>query len=442
MSELRLFVQEGDKRRAFKLGEGVLTIGSGPGARLQLASPDVAAFHARLDTRGGRVRLVLEPGVAAPRVDGIAMAREALELTPGRRVQIGAATLWVQGEVPAPPPATARPTAPPSPGEPAVPAVRPPTVVRRSRPSKKGLPAWAISGIFVLVVGAIGLFVWRAFLFSAEQAAPEAATRIQVAQALFDQGRMDEALGRLDLAEKEELTAAERAQVEALRTKIADLRAEAEAARKHADGARLFSWLEKYEKESLAGAPDVPRVRLFLKRARQFREEYPGHPSLDWLDRQESRFAGIVDLDDPADWPSVKWEVRSFVRGMPRNYRGAFACLDGFLARTPEGPEHDQAARYKVLLAEERDEHHEDRIAYARELYGQNEVRRAVWWLVHQVIWSDAPELADEAAGVLIKFPDAYDHLRGYEESEPEKFELLMENEIVFKFFHAREIVR
>jgi len=441
MSGLRLFVQEGPGRRVFRLGEGVLVIGSGEEARLRLSSPEVAARHVRLEVAEGRARLFLEPGVLPLEVDGVTMARDAARLAPGSRVRIGGALLWIEADsTPLPRDrggSTARQAAP-AVQRSATPGPRVSTVARRQRRRRKGLPGWALSGMAVAALGAL-LLVRRGLLFSAEQARPDAGARIAAARALLDRGRLDDALARLELAGGAEWSPSERKQVEALRAEVASLRAASEEAVKNREGSPQLQWLQRYAEEFLAGSPDIPRVRLFLKRARGFREEYPHHPSLGWVERQESRFAGLVDLDRDPDWASVKWEARSLVRGLPRNYRGAVACIDEFLARTPAGDDHDRAERFRMLLADERAEYYEERMRFASELYRQGQVGRAVWWLVHQVIWSGEPDIADEAARVLIKLPDAYDHLLGYRTGEPERFGLLMENTIVFKFFHAKE---
>ncbi len=67
----RLIVDEGGARRAFKMGEGVLSIGTGAEARLKLTSPDVAALHATLELAGGVATLHIQPGVVPPTVGGV-----------------------------------------------------------------------------------------------------------------------------------------------------------------------------------------------------------------------------------------------------------------------------------------------------------------------------------------------------------------------------------
>ena len=54
---VRLIVEEQGARRAFRLGEGTLKVGSGAAAQLRLQSGDVADVHAEIDWKDGVARL-------------------------------------------------------------------------------------------------------------------------------------------------------------------------------------------------------------------------------------------------------------------------------------------------------------------------------------------------------------------------------------------------
>ena len=450
---MRLFVEHRGKRRAFRLSSGVLSIGSGPEAKLRLDDPGVAALHAKLSVRGeapgqdARATFTCEPGVEPPRVDGVPQQAGTFAMVPGRTLQLGQAFLWIEGEAAA---ADRGEDAAEDVGGEGVAGSRSVTPTRRSASararrrqgasSSSGMPGWLVAMGAVLGVAAALLFVWRAFLFSADQAEPEAATRLGTVRAMLDQGRIDAALERLDGLDSETFTPQERALYDELRTSAEDIRAQAERAIQSREGSQLLAWLQQYEAEELAGAPSLAKVRLFLKRAARFRAEHPDHPALDWLDRQELRFEGVVDLDAPADWESVKWEARSLTRSMPRNYVAAFALLEEFQERVEEGSlDHDEVTRYLRLLEVDRDEHHENRMEFAQECFENGDDGRAVWWLVHQVIWSGNPDLADQAARVLIKMPRAEEHLRGYRDEQPDRYAALMENAIVGRFVRVAE---
>jgi hypothetical protein len=103
----RLVVEEGGKRRAFKVGDGVITVGSGASATLKLASTKVAEVHAEIVVHGGVVTVRPKPGVTPPTLKGRAQSAE-FTVPAGATVVIGDAKLTVDppdpAQAPAPPP--------------------------------------------------------------------------------------------------------------------------------------------------------------------------------------------------------------------------------------------------------------------------------------------------------------------------------------------------
>lgn len=84
----KLIVEEAGAQRAFRLGDGVVTIGSGEGARLKLSSADVAEVHAEIELTGGTIRLRPKPGVTPPQRRGrsrLQRARDRLRTDSLRR---------------------------------------------------------------------------------------------------------------------------------------------------------------------------------------------------------------------------------------------------------------------------------------------------------------------------------------------------------------------
>ena len=144
---VRLVLEENGERRAFRLGEGTLSIGSGPDARLRLASAGVAARHAELEARGGQVFLRALPGVVPPTVGGRPVAGEVL-IALGDSVAIGGARIWLEEEARA-----AAASAPAVPGARGAAGARPRSPAPRSRRppgrdssrARTGLPGWAVS---------------------------------------------------------------------------------------------------------------------------------------------------------------------------------------------------------------------------------------------------------------------------------------------------------
>ncbi|MCB9913841.1 MAG: hypothetical protein H6828_01680 [Planctomycetes bacterium] len=93
----RLILDENGERRAFKLRDGKLTLGSGQGCTLTLSSPDVAEVHAELELAGDRATLVPRPGVTPPKIAGKPVT-QATTLTLGGSFTLGSATITLQAD--------------------------------------------------------------------------------------------------------------------------------------------------------------------------------------------------------------------------------------------------------------------------------------------------------------------------------------------------------
>jgi len=100
----RLTLEEGGAARSFRVGDGVLTIGSGEGARLRLTSEGVAEIHAELEIQGERCVLRPKPGVLPPKLAG-ADVTEQREVPSGASIVLGGAVLRVEADEASAPPA-------------------------------------------------------------------------------------------------------------------------------------------------------------------------------------------------------------------------------------------------------------------------------------------------------------------------------------------------
>ena len=461
---VRLIVEEGGERRAFRLGEGVLTVGSGAAARLRLASPDVAEVHAEVDLRGGRAHLRPRAGVLPPTIAGAPVQGE-VPLDLGIAVRVGSATLWLQddeGPIQTPlglaPAAVASPV--PAAGgagrgravvvpdaeravrrEAAVRAAKQGarrSVVQATRPRvQRGMPTWAILLVVLLVVGLAFVF-GRQALRSSAKASVNVDGVLLVAEQLVADSNFDSALLRIEsIPASVELTNSQRERVAAIRRQVAERGSRAELDRHNNRGTEWMDvYLKRYETRWLQGAPEPAKVRVFLERCREFRRRWPLHPELDWVERHEGRLAGLADLSAPPTWEDIDWKVWLITESAPRNYREAFALLDEYVQR-PGASEVEAAQALRAKLVEARAEYHRDRLLQAEYEYEKEQTAKAVWWLVHSVIWLGDPDMENEAAQYLVKMPDLVEHLRGYEDKYPEKYEALLRNPVVAAY--ARE---
>lgn len=428
----RLMVDEGGARRSFKVGDGVLTIGSGEGAALRLKSTDVAELHAELDVRGDRVYLRARPGVVAPTVGGQAVSGEH-ELDPGARIEIGGASIVVEfsgpgragggadGAAPAPVVRGA--------GRGARGKGRHRSASRRAAGRRRQKKSSMVTlGVFAGVVVLIVIFVQfiAPALFDDPQASFDPLVHYNRASNALDAGRPEEALAELDgLAADSEVSASMAAKLATLRTAV-ERELDARALMRHnAAAGSVLEGLRDYEREHLQGRPERPAVRLYLERLAAFLEEWPEHPETSWAQRMQTRYAAQVSLDERPSFEDLEFEVRLLITGNPRRYGEAIAAIDAFVPRTISG-EGALATELRAEVAAERKTWFEDKLQRARAAYDEGERGKSVAWLVLIVEHSGDPLMAAEAAEFLVRFVDLDEWLRGYRSSAPQTFEALV----------------
>lgn len=429
----KLIVEEGGARRAFRMGKGVLTVGSGAEARLKLASTEVAEVHFELELGESGVTLRPRPGVVPPKVAGLPAQGERV-LAPGQRVEVGGARLWVEDEsAPAAPAAApARPvSAPRSAGVERREARAPRRGGAPERERRGGKP-WLVP-VVVLALTGLAFLLWSNMIErGSTEAESVAQNRLRAAEQSLAAAKYDDARTSLAAVPASGLTPEQ----EARRARVAQALAEADAnASAHfaneAGDKYMDVLLKKYEGRYLQGTPEPAKVRLFLKRCRTFRERWPTHPEMDWVARQERRFAGYVDMNAPMTWEDVQWEVKDLTDGMPRNYAAAFALLDELLPRV-SGEEHQKAQNLRDELVKARPEYAMDRVYQAKhEFEKKQDTAKAVWWLVNNIAWLGDEALANESARLLEKMPDLPGHLLGYKKNYPDRYEAVMKNPVM-----------
>ena len=417
----KLIVEEAGQRRQFKIGQGTLTVGSGAEARLKLSSSDVADVHLEVEVREDGLLVRARPGVLPPRVHGVAFSGEKM-LVPGEKLSLGSATLWLESE-------NAR--AKVSPGE-AVPRKK--SVVRaRKRTVKKGAPTWAVVSI-VVTVGLVGLLILQKLL--SESAAHEAGGMrgtIHAIRGHIDASQHDLALEKIRAA-RPDASIEERAVLDSFEREIRENLDAAQLVIDQGVGSRwMHTYLDNYEERYMEGKEPEPHVvRLFVKRLHEFKRRWPKHPKNEWVDRQLARQRGAVDLDAPPTWEDVAWEVRMMGLSKPRNYVEAFRVLESMYGKLDSSNEELELEARILKLEEERAEYHLERLRRAEDEYKKHgDAGKAVWWLVHDIIWIDDEGMADESAGILVKMPNVEGHLRGYKEKYPDRLDLVLRNGVV-----------
>jgi hypothetical protein len=485
----RLIVDDSGAKRAFRLGTGRLTIGSDPGAKLRLSASGVSAQHAilRVDESGVFLEAQSEVEFAGQRRTG------TLELPLGATVALGAAKLTVAADQeeappvparavpakpvaarasaeprPAPSPAAARPAA-------AKPTSNPPAAAkpgggarvgrgraaaepeensgrggarrrgRSSAPKKGGLPGWAVP-VGVLVLGGIvaGIFLMKG------KNPTNASAMLNVAEGLIAEANMDSA--RKILADFDRATLAPELQqkYDDLK-KVLDSALTESAATKRNRGIRfaqedLLNYVDRHIK---VDAPQKERVRLFLERLADFRQQYPEQRTAVWLENGEAKsildqlnalevkFTGVASMTEALGPADVDWARTYFASGGKdgkgvREYQPVFDRLAK--AESTGGVTPERAASLRGELTAERNLYIEKRMQDAGKDYERFQqsndleaLRSAANKLIYLILKNPDPAVWDTVSGVLLKFPNlAQEVLPSWRDNRPDEWQTLL----------------
>jgi len=441
----RLILEEGGERRAFRFQKGKLTIGSGEGCTLTLKSPDVAEVHCDLEFGEDRVVLRARAGVQPPLVDGSPAPGETV-IGASAVIGISDATIHLDLEesaAHAPAPA-AQPAAPKV--APRRAAAKPATikapesgprggsarVERKKRTVSRGMPSWGY-GLIVLGVAGIGWIVVKNMdLSSGTGYDPH--ERIRVATELFNEANHGGATQSLDLIDEATLSRMSselRAKYDELRRRIKEKDRETDLDVAHMLGTKWkATQLDRFRTDRLHGThPPRERVRVYLKRVREFKERWPAHPEMAEVLRYEGRFKEVCDLSEPATFTDMAYEVKTMTWAMPRDYKGAFLVVERHLIANPGDASH--CNELLATMRTEQTEYFEDRMLQAKYHWKKEEKGQAVEWLVQLVIKLQDEDMAQAAANELVLLPGIDEWLSGYKEDRVEKYSILIQHPTV-----------
>jgi len=458
----KLIVEEGGRRRGFKVRPGKVTIGTAEGCTLRLESGDVAAEHAELELTESEAILRCRPGVQPPVQAGRPLGTEA-KLANGVPVRLGSAVLTV--ELPGQPVSPAAVQAPVSPVPPVQRTRGGAERRERPRPRKRSSPMTPV--LVLLGAGVIAFIAWKGLDALVGSSAPDYDPEATFARAqrYVDDASYEAAAGALDGIGRtgKELSPDLERRIADLREQIEDGIEEGRQAAANVFGSKwLQVKLKNYEKFWLSGKPERPEMRVFVKRLRYFKERWPTHPELDWIERQERRFGALVDLSEPPTFEDLKFEVELLIglrkhritgkvqASRTADWKAALAEIDAFL-ETAAGDERERALALLDDVRERRDEWVADKLQQARKHW--EDARDADWdssllgksiaWLVKIVQHSGDEEMANDAARRMIGYEanaDLEAYLRGYKSSQPDAFEALAANDVLGEYMREKGI--
>jgi len=442
----RLIVDDGGARRAFKLSEGRLTVGSGPGVTLRLGAEGVAEIHADLEFAGGKVRLLPRPGVVPPLVGGVP-AKGAVELTHDAPVKIGGATLTVQyDDVPraAAPGAGALAGVParrsPDKAGRATPDVRSARRAPRSAPLRSGLPGWGLALILLGLAGLAVLLVPR-ILTSGPPTDMGFEAALRVAREALAEGDLERARQRIESVDSKTLDAATRQEYDALLAEYEAARDDSDLTQRNMSGnAYLQQQLKNFETNHLRGEAKRPQVRVFLKRCAEFKQRWPQHPEIEWVERMEQRFRPLAALDTPVEFDDIAFEAKALTWADPRDFRQAFELVQRFADEQARPGERPKALTLLDELAVQRRKWFDDRMQQARWEYERDNPSRSVALLVMLIVHSGDPAMAEQAATELLRFEGIDEWLRAYARDQAEKYAELGRNPVIASYIREHGI--
>ncbi|HTF90679.1 MAG TPA: FHA domain-containing protein [Planctomycetota bacterium] len=445
---VRLIVDDAGNRRAFNVGEGRLSVGSGTEAKLKLTSPGVASLHVDIEIHGGKATLHPKPGVTAPQLLGRA-ATGPVVLQHGVPVKIGGATVTVEYEGL---PSKIPPVAPAGERSPS-------RVPRRGRddedddkgpgrrPRKQGVPTWVWIAACVPIIAIGGWFISSKLLGKNNQNFSEAGALADYNKALEEikNSRFDAASKQLDRIPADAVLEP------TLATRIAKMREEIkvkiaegnEYSRNEMDGQKYFSsQLENFVNNYMSGKITPSEARVFMKRAKYFREKWPTHSELAWVNRQEERFKDAVDLTQPPSFDDIQFEVESLTWSHPRNYKEAFAAAKAFQA-TATGPDVEKVAGFLHELEGKRADWFKDRLEQARWHFDRKEEGLSIGVLLSIIRGAGDEAMADNAAERLLAYGNAEkmaSWLRGYRTNDPDGFAEVSKNRVIAAFLKTNKL--
>ncbi len=433
----KLVLEEGGVQRAFRVGAGILTVGSAANAALRLQSPGVAEVHLELEVGPRGVVLRPKPGVVAPTVGG-APVKSELVLKQGQSVLIGSARLSVEYEPGEGPP------------EPAVtPVVR--TAGARSRAGASGgsaaaKPRAAASGRtrpsasplskLLPILGAVGVavvlfFVVQRVLRKAPSSSMDLGPILVELGKNLEAGDLNSAQSRLETLSAQKLSPAQAEQVKTYRERLEGARSAGQTTVTNIAGTQyLDSQLKNFLENYVGEKAERPPIRVFLKRCAEFRRRWPTHPEMDWVERQERRFQGVVDLTKAADFADIEFEVKALTWSSPRQYAQAFALLEAFKSSAGGADLVKVEGLIESKIAE-RKTWFDDRMQQARYDFEKNAMAKSVGTLLGVIVHVGDGDMANQAAEQFTRFDDPGSWLRGYRSEKPESFQVLIQNPVI-----------
>tara|TARA_R110002126_G_scaffold6872_10_gene34746 strand:+ start:12821 stop:14296 length:1476 start_codon:yes stop_codon:yes gene_type:complete len=484
----QLIVEHAGETRRFRLNPGRLSIGSGEQAVLSLDAPDLAEIHVEIDYGDDGAVLRPKPGVIAPKAGSKDVTKPA-RLRAGVVVELGSVTFRIEAEegdpealaplAAEPPPASLTPisTTPKSAGshtgsEQRLTSGRKPKqvgtprkrtgapikkVAERTRPTvdrRPGIPTWVtLLGLAALL--AVGAAAMKSFSETASVEGFSVLTSHKRIQEAVDAGNFVVAKDELEKVDRHtnELDADWRAIFEALRVKADQGYAKSQVTVNYGAGTQVLDNKLKLYETSHLNPPSRAKARVFVQRAKDWLDTYPGHPSSGWVEAKMRRYTTVAQPNTPPTFEDVSWEIRMLAgdKVWPRDYKTAFQKLDTYRTMNPDDV--NQVDSLAADLRTTRQEVFTERMDLVAGYWEDGSEGKAVETLVQIIVKFDDTDLCNQAADLLVSMEglvkyvrgekrryEIQSSMRGYRNERPEYYEKLKQHPTMASFFAKHKI--
>ncbi len=230
-----------------------------------------------------------------------------------------------------------------------------------------------------------------------------------------------------------ELSAAQRARLEKIRSDFANQRSSTSEAGENVAGFRFFDEkVMRYHAEHIEGQVDVRKARYFLELCAEFRERWPTHPELEWIDAEQERLAVHASLDSAPTLPQLDWCVKSWTGGSPKRFVEAFRLVDQFLDDC--GADCAGGEQMRDRLEAEREAYYDTTKKRAQTALDDGKEGLAAGYLIGLIVDLGDSEMCDRSARALLRVPNAAGYLRTVRDEDRYRYKRLSSNPVIREF--------
>ena len=467
----KLIVDDAGKQRAFRLGEGRLTVGSGEQDKLRLEAAGVVPGHLSLIVRGESISI---DATAAVELGGEQLEGEH-RWHGGQTLVVGEARLSFVSEgggpkapagakAPRRPSTTARTegqaaggrrSTAGSSGRARTPRAEGDAPRRRAGAASRarsqgGLPSWALPlGVVVLLGGTLGWWALKG------GGTPLAGAVLEQAAAQAQDGQLETARNVISKIDRSKLSTELRTRYDEVQHLI-DASKEGQSASQRRNDALAWSQipLQRFRTKYLDNENVTSgQVRMWFENLEKFRSENPdlntptwteniaGEKLVEFLAETEAKFRDHPGRTGPPNLADAEWWIEYYTSGgsdgtKDKLYAPAFAKLDE-VAAVASAEDKLVVDELRSQLLADRTLYVEQRMARSKEFYERylesnalSELQISAAALVDLIHQNRDAGIRNTAASVLIQFP--LDKLRAqilpsYAEYEPIKYASLLE---------------